>query len=120
MLYHKDIGFPKDIKIVRTRLKLKWTAHGRKRKKLYNIQDKLNHVTITKGRVSEINVEDGKIVTMVCRFPYSTKENFILVIAPYITILKSKNVKCGRVVTCYLHDKEYSTKHPNKKRYEIP
>lgn len=114
-LYHKDIGFPEDVKMptgFSPVLKLRYSSHARDEaaSDRYGNLELPPVVDLRKGQVVEISVVGNTVVKMVVRFPYDDKKDLVLVIQP----------ADGFVRTVWANEKNDQHKSLNRNKYVDP
>lgn len=123
VLYHKDIGFPKDVVMPRgftPKMYLNYGGHARYEAMAdrYGQMKLPKMVDITKGQIIEIGVTNQmtgnqyeKVVTkMVVRFPYDDKKDLVIVIM----------IPTGFVKTVWANLKTDSHKTLDRSKYADP
>lgn len=84
-LYHKEIGFPIDVKLPEGKFGLEWSEHAL-READYDINGKIkpsNAIIIDPYRIFEIQVEQGKDIVKFCyRTRYNAKCDVVYALIP--------------------------------------
>ena len=94
VLYHKDIGFPDDIRLPQgfnPVMRLSYGSHARREA----MEDKYGHIRLPhridlrKGQTIEIGVTGKMVTKMVVRFSYDETRDIVLVIIPKTGFVKT-------------------------------
>lgn len=114
-LYHKDIGFPKDVQMPRgfsPVIRLRYGQHARDEaaSDKYGNLKLPNAVDVRKGQIVEIAVVGNTVVKMVVRFPYDDKKDLVMVIQP----------QDGFVRTVWANEKNDQHRSLNRNKYVDP
>jgi len=116
-VYHKTVGFPKDIVIPDRIFDLGYTTHarGRARQRVNGLMVLPTFVRITKENLIEIHTDDNKFIKKaVVKLNYDKKRDIVLVME--IQYSKKKAV----VITLYYNNKNHSFDTLDKTKYNKP
>ncbi len=109
-LYHKDLGFPKNLYIQEKFVRLKYSPHALKASTTdrYGVIILPQSLMIKRDEVIELETVDNKLNKLVLRRPYCEKYDLIVVL-----LVKEKKVK-----TVWLNDKNDIHQTLNEELYE--
>ena len=84
MLYHRDIGFPKNVKMLTGVLTLNHSHHARKAAydDRYGIMELPETLDVTNGTPVEIEVVGERVVKAVYRAQYDDELDMVIVVQP--------------------------------------
>lgn len=113
MLYHRDLGFPKNLKLpIGQTFLLSYSYHATEaaRQDRYGAISLPKHLVIKKEEIVEVEIEKSVAVKLVMRVHFSETLDLCLAI-----LIQDQKVK-----TVWLNKKEDVHKTLNKNKYEIP
>jgi antitoxin component of MazEF toxin-antitoxin module len=84
MLFHRDVGFPKNVQMMTGVLNLRYSQHALRaaREDRYGIMELPETLDVTNGKPVEIEVEDGRVVKSVYRASYDDEIDMVIVVQP--------------------------------------
>lgn len=84
MLFHRDIGFPKNITMLTGILRLSYSNHAKRaaHDDRYGIMELPETLDVTNGTPVEIEVQNGVVVKAVYRAQYDHELDMVIVVQP--------------------------------------
>ncbi len=112
MIYHYQIGFPKDFQFPTAKRSLRYTHHARIESKRDGVINLPSVINPSSGKLIELNLT-RQFPRYVYRFPYSNTKDLVMVFS-------AETPLHWTVVTVWLNDTTDSHKSLDRTRYAIP